>query len=668
MPPANAAGPVNVNVTTPSGTSGNQTYTYVAPPLPSVTRVSPSAGAAAGGNSVALTGTDFEAAGTPIVSTVTVGSTPIAATPCPTSPTAACFTVNSPTSITIDVLPGGTGMVNITVTTPGGTSTTSPSNVYTYVAVFPNVMTVSPKFGAAGGGAYVTVLGMNFGDPSQGFGATDIVFGTGPGKVDVPAGNAYPCAGSSNGCFEQAGTTTLDVYTPAVQAGTVDITVVTPGGTSNASPPADQYTFVAKGAYTAINPVRICDTRSAGSGATSNQCDTNGNGTLTTGRESVTALITGAHVPAGAQAVVANITAINRSGGGTFVTAFPAGGSRPLASNINLAGLSVEANLSIVQLSAGGQITLFNAAGSADVVVDVEGYFAAPAGAAGTFHSIPPLRICDSRGGSNATACATASHSTSDPLQGGSWRLVSLSGLPPGVLAGTPHVPSDGTAVAAAFNLTATLGSLSTYLSVAVPTGGDACPTGAPSFSNLNPTPGISLPNRVISNLGPNQDICLFSAAGSIHFIIDVNGWFGNGHEPTTGALFYSVPPTRICDTRPTFGTRCQARPLSTNFIEPVQVAGNVAVPAWNVHAAPPIAVVANLTGVAGSSGTYFTLYPSDANPKPTASDLNPSAGEVIANLAITSLAQTGSGIGNVDLYNAVGSINAILDVAGWFQ
>ncbi len=79
--------------------------------------------------------------------------------------------------------------------------------------------------------------------------------------------------------------------------------------------------------------------------------------------------------------------------------------------------------------------------------------------------------------------------------------------------------------------------------------------------------------------------------------------------------------------------------------------------------------MVANLTAVAGNAATYFTLYPSDANPKPTASDLNPSAGEVIANLAITSLAQTGaSTVGNANLYNAVGSINAVLDVAGWFQ
>ena len=77
--------------------------------------------------------------------------------------------------------------------------------------------------------------------------------------------------------------------------------------------------------------------------------------------------------------------------------------------------------------------------------------------------------------------------------------------------------------------------------------------------------------------------------------------------------------------------------------------------------------VVANLTGIAGSAATVFTLYPSDES-RPQASDLNPTAGEVIANLAVVALATTGPNDGNVALFNAVGNIDAVLDVAGWFQ
>ena len=674
FPGSAAPATVDITVTTPFGASvaspPGDSYTYM--PIPIVTSVTPNAGATAGGNPVTVTGSGFEFGGF-IATTVSVVG----------AGNAASFIVNSATSITIPAVPayppaGGTcpsnppatGVIcHITVTTAGGTSlATSSGSIYTYVAKFPNVLTVSPKYGAESGGAYVAIFGQYFGDPSQGFGATEVDFGTtSAGKV--LSSSTFPCPGSARGCFSQIGTTTIVLYTPAVPAGTVDIRVVTPGGTSNVAPPADQYTFVAAGAYTAVNPFRTCDTRKAAPGIASNQCDTAGKGTLGTGHETITAQITGGPVSATAQAVVVNITAINHSSSGTYVIAFPAGGSQPVATNLSLAGGKVESNLAIVRLGVGGQISLFNAVGSVDVIVDVEGYFAAASvgSPTGAFHAIPPLRICDSRGG---TLCATATGSTSAPLVGGVWRHVILSGLPSGAPSNTPSVPSDGTAAAAAFNLTATAGTAYTYLSVAVPTSTDACPTRAPSFSNVNPAPGTSLPIRVISNLGPKQDICLYSAAGRINFIIDNNGWFGTS-SASGGALFYSVPPTRICDTRPSFGSRCQTQALSANFSELVHVAGIVAVPTWTTLAPKPLAFVANLTGVAGSSATYLTLYPSDEASPPRASDLNPTAGEVIANLAITSLAQTGTSTtpaGNVKLYNALGSINAILDVAGWFQ
>jgi outer membrane protein assembly factor BamB len=523
----------------------------------------------------------------------------------------------------------------------------------------PAISAVTPSHGAVGSSALVTLTGNAF--EGTGFTASDVLFN----QTDIPSSNAYPCVGSSAGCFTVTSPTQIKVYTPStIGAGTVDISVVTPGGTSAASA-QDEYTYVPPGAYTAISPARICDTRPAGHGIAANQCNATGKGTLVTGRETVTAQITGGSVPSGAEAVVANITAINHGSGITYVAAYPAGGS-VLASNINLAGGTVESNLAIVQLSAGGAITLFNSLGSADVIVDVQGYFAAPSGSAGEFHSIPPLRVCDSRGGTgNPWACATATGSTKAPISGGTWRHIVLSGVPGNVSPSTPDIPTNGTAAAAVFNLTATAGTAPTYLSVAIPNGSDACPTTAPAFSNLNPSPGISLPNRVISDLGPHQDICLFSAAGSINFVIDVNGWFGTSGAPA-GAFFYSVPPTRICDTRTGSGDECDGDTLSAGGIQQVGVAGVLVVPAEG-GSVQPVAVVANLTGIAGSAATYLTLYPSDAA-KPTASDLNPSATEVIANLAIVGIATTGPDNGNVALFNAAGNIDAALDVAGWFQ
>jgi outer membrane protein assembly factor BamB len=511
----------------------------------------------------------------------------------------------------------------------------------------PTVTSVDANQGALGASNLVTVTGTAFNSVS------DVVFGA----TDIPSSNAYPCSGASGGCFSVINPTEIKAYTPtSLGAGTFDVTVVTPGGSSPITS-ADHYTSVSPGVYTAVAPFRTCDTRS---GSPTPACA----GKTLGVRGEINVQITGVGgVPAGAKAVVVNLTAINDTTTPTFVSAFPTGEAVPTVSNINLAAGQVDANLAIVQLSSSGQMTVYNSVGRADVIVDVQGYFAAPGGSpvAGEFHTMPPLRICDSRADMN-TECAG---SVNDPIQAGTWRRVVLSGLPPGAAGGTPSIPTTG-AAAAVFNLTATGGSASTYLAVAAPNSSDACPTTVPKFSNLNPSAGIALPNRVISTLGPHQDVCVFNSVGSINFVIDVNGWFGNGHESAAGALFYSVPPTRICDTRIGSGDECDSESLSGGEIQPIPVAGVDVVPAEGGSAAP-VAVVANLTGVAGSANTVFTLFPSDA-PQPRASDLNPSAGQVIANLAIVGIATTGAEIGDVSLFNDVGNINAILDVAGWFQ
>jgi hypothetical protein len=151
-----------------------------------------------------------------------------------------------------------------------------------------------------------------------------------------------------------------------------------------------------------------------------------------------------------------------------------------------------------------------------------------------------------------------------------------------------------------------------------------------------------------------------------MEIIVDVDGGYGTGSESSTGALFYSVPPARICDTRSGTGTRCSGKSLGPGVTEIVQVAGVTPIPAF--AGAQPVAIVANLTGVAGTQSTYLEVYASDAH-KPVASDLNPVAKDVIANLTMVGVAQTaGATQGEVSLYNGLGTINAILDVDGWYQ
>jgi hypothetical protein len=647
------SGNVDITVTTPGGTSPTSaTDVYAYAPIPTISKVAPNHGSINGGTSVTLTGTGFEPTGTNrnfTTTLVSVGGIAVTTTPCPGAPIAPCYNVNSSTQIFVEDFPAhAVGPVDIMITTIGGISAISSADKYFYGATFPTVTFLSQKFGAEKGGAVVTITGTNF--TSSGAVTSDIFFGS----SDVPASNAFPCSGTAAGCFTVVGPSQITAYTPAASAaGAVDVTVQTNIGTSGTSA-ADQYTYVAAGAYTALTPFRICDTRAS---KTPDECTGKTLGT----RGKVTVQITGIAgasgqmVPSGAESVVINLSAINHGGTITLVTVYPAGSlTVPTASTISLDPGAVQSNLAIVTLSSGGAITLFNAAGSLDAIVDVQGYFAAPPTTGpipGKFHSIEPIRMCDTRANHHTVCAGTANN----PLQANTWRRV--------VLSGTGSIPPTG-ATAAVFNLAGTQGTQNTYLAVAQPNGSDQCPSGGQGVSNLNPKAGGTLVNRVISPLGPANDVCVYNAVGSIEFIIDVDGWFGNGSE-SNGSLFYSVPPTRICDTRSGTGTRCSGQPLRKGVSEVIQVAGVTVVPAF--FGAQPAAVVANLTAVAGTESTYLELYPSDQH-QPTATDLNPVSHDVIANLAIVGLAQTGADQGDVDLYNSLGVINAVLDVAGWFQ
>ena len=118
----------DVTVTTPSGTSASSRadlYTYI--PAPTVTGVSPASGPESGGTTVTITGSDLSAA-----TDVDFGSTP-----------ATSFNVDRATQITATA-PAGSGTVDITVTTPSGTSATSNADRYTYVAPIVVQPTASP--------------------------------------------------------------------------------------------------------------------------------------------------------------------------------------------------------------------------------------------------------------------------------------------------------------------------------------------------------------------------------------------------------------------------------------------------------------------------------------------------------------------------------------------
>ncbi|MFG2627006.1 IPT/TIG domain-containing protein [Streptomyces sp. NPDC048473] len=187
--PAAPAGTVNVTITTPGGTSAGIPYTYVAAPV--LGSLAPAQGPVAGGNSITLSGTGF------------TGTTSVHFGANATS----SFTFVSATQLTAVVPTGGPGPVAVTVTTPGGTSAQAVSYYY---LVAPVISGVTAGSGPVGGGMTVILTGANF------LQATAVRFG-------VTAATNYTIVSA----------TEIRAMVPAGAAGTVPVTVTTPGGTSN---------------------------------------------------------------------------------------------------------------------------------------------------------------------------------------------------------------------------------------------------------------------------------------------------------------------------------------------------------------------------------------------------------------------------------------------------
>ena len=211
--PQNGTAVVDVQVTTGGLTSAitpADQFTYFWISSPTVTAVTPNVGPIAGGTSVTITGTYLAGP-----SAVSFGATP-----------ASSVHVVTDQSITA-VAPAGTAntTVDITVTTPfsgGSTSPISRADTYSYVTK-PTVTAVttaaSPAGGPTGGGTQVQIAGTGFASVSA------VHFGANPATI------------ISNNSF---GTLTA---TAPPGTGTVDVTVTTPLGTSDPSPPNDQYTY-----------------------------------------------------------------------------------------------------------------------------------------------------------------------------------------------------------------------------------------------------------------------------------------------------------------------------------------------------------------------------------------------------------------------------------------
>ena len=246
------------------------------------------------------------------------------------------------------------------------------------------------------------------------------------------------------------------------------------------------------GYFHSVAPVRVLDTRE---GVGAPKARVGPGAKLTIDMDDVA----GTPVPDGATAVVVNLTGVGASSN-TYVTAYPADlGSPPVASNLNLGAGHTRPNLAIVPLDATGKMTLYNNAGTVDLIADVQGWYDDnPAG----FRFVPktPTRLLDTR------------------FAVGAFGPLGANGTVDVQVGGTLGIPENVEAVV--MNVTSTGVTAGGYVTV--------FPDGiAPPFaSNLNLEVNRDVPNLVTTAVPTNGKVSFYNKVGSVHLIGDVAGWF----------------------------------------------------------------------------------------------------------------------------------------------
>lgn len=162
-------------------------------PVPFTTDIGPESGETVGGETVVILGHNFTGA-----TSVKFGATE-----------ATSFNVISENRIHAVAPAHSAGLVNISVTTPLGTTASDATNEYEYGTGPPFVATVSPTSGPVSGGTEVTITGTRF------TGTTDVEFD-----------------GTPADSFIEVSDSVITAVTPAHSSDTTTVVVTTPHGSS----------------------------------------------------------------------------------------------------------------------------------------------------------------------------------------------------------------------------------------------------------------------------------------------------------------------------------------------------------------------------------------------------------------------------------------------------
>ena len=229
----------------------------------------------------------------------------------------------------------------------------------------------------------------------------------------------------------------------------------------------------------------------------------------------------------GVSAVVVTLTVTAPAAAG-YVTAYPDGIPRPVASNVLFAKTRTVADLAVVPVGADGKIALYNGApGAVQLIADVVGYhLAGSATASGTLTPLTPARVLDTR----TNGSAPAANST-----------VTLPVL------GHGGVPTSGVR---AVVLTVTAAAPPAFGNVRVYAGGSS----TPGTSNVNFAAGQTVSNLVVAQVGGDGTVALYNgSSGSTPLVVDVAGYYLSSHDTpplagvgSSGATAQALPTVQI--------------------------------------------------------------------------------------------------------------------------
>lgn len=309
-------------------------------------------------------------------------------------------------------------------------------------------------------------------------------------------------------------------------------------------------------------------------------------------------------VPTDAVAVAVNMTVTEPLRDG-FLTVFPCGQPRPVASNVNYEAGQTIPNLVIASLGTDGALCIFSSQ-TTHVVADVTASYGPSTG----LHPLPaPIRVIDTR------------------IALGWPGAEKIGGTPTKVpLLRRSEIPNSTWVGEVIVNVTITEPDAAGYLTAY------QCGTPVPATSNLNFVAGQTISNLVAVRLSPfvaifgRHGVC-FASNVPTHLVVDLEA------TVDIGAVHVALPQsTRLLDTRVDNG----AAKIDGGTPFELQIAGRA-----NVQP-DATAVGLNITVTEPDSAGYLTVYPC-GQPTPLASNLNFVAGQTIPNYVITALGANGA-------------------------